>query len=125
MTASREPRDAGFMLVETIVAFLILAMALGVAVEAVSQAVASTRRAQSAAAVSLVAGEVLAAREDTVTGPGTWSGRHANGATWQMVAQRLRDDGPQQLYLLTLEVQPPGRASSQQFRTFVVGVPPS
>lgn len=124
MTARPDAREAGFILVETIVAFLILVIALTVAVQTVSQAAESIRRSRAASSASLVAGEVLAARADSIAGPGSWTGQHPTGASWRLVARRLGDDGPQPLYALTLEVRPPGATAALDFRTFAIGVAP-
>lgn len=121
---TRAERSEGFILVETVVAFLILAIALGVAVEAIGQSTRSIVRAEGVAAASLAAAEVMAVEGRAVREPGSWSGVHPNGSAWHLVARRLRDGGPQQLYALLLEVRPPGGvAAPQAYRSYIVTGP--
>jgi Tfp pilus assembly protein PilV len=98
--------EAGFLLVETMVAFLILAIALAIGVQSVAQGTAALRRAEAAAAADVVAREIFATRTASLSQAGAWTGRHPNGAAWRLSATPVADGRLPPLYRVTVEVQP-------------------
>jgi general secretion pathway protein I len=115
--------EGGFVLVETVVAFLILAIALAVGIEAIAQGGGTTRRADEIALASVVARELGATRVPGIAGEGVWTGTHPNGGVWRLAARALPDDGVRPLYAVTIEVRPPGARGIYGYRSFASGAP--
>ena len=117
--------ESGFVLVEAIVAFLILSIALAIGVESVAQGTGTVRRAGEVADASLVARELFATRGAVLVGEGTWTGAHPNGSAWQMTARILPDGRTPPLYLVTVRVTPPaGYVTSTGTKASVTKRPP-
>jgi general secretion pathway protein I len=123
MTRAGDRAEAGFALVETVVAFLILATALAVGIEAIAQGGGSAHRADEVALASAVARELSATRLATVAEAGEWRGSHPNGSAWRMAARALPDGGPRPLYLVDIAVRPPGSRAPYRYRSFASGIP--
>jgi general secretion pathway protein I len=116
--------EAGFLLLETIVAFLILAIALAIGVQSVAQGTGSVRRADEVATASMVAREVFATEAREIVEPGTRSGVHPSGAAWRLTAGLVPDGGPLPLYHVVVEVRPVRSGRAYDYRSFAVGTPP-
>jgi type II secretory pathway pseudopilin PulG len=116
--------EAGFLLVETIVAFLVLSIALAIGVQSVAQGTASVRRADAAAVAAMVAREIVATRAGGLAAPGEWSGQHPSGAAWRLTAARVPDERALPLYLVSVAVRPAGSSRAYDYRSFAVGEPP-
>ena len=116
----RPARD-GFILIEVVVAFLILATALAVGVRAIAQGGLAIRRAQEIAAASAVAGEVAATTLGGLA-EGERAGTHPNGAVWRVRARALPDGADPPVLAVAIEVRPAGAARPYRFRSFAIGV---
>ncbi|MGF1551270.1 MAG: type II secretion system protein [Paracoccaceae bacterium] len=83
-------RDAGFTLVETLVAFTVLALALGATLPAIATALSQGRAASEASARALEARSLMEAVG--VAGPlaeGERRGRLSSGEPWRLALTRL------------------------------------
>lgn len=114
------PRQDGFILVETIVAFAILALALGVSMQTISQSATTLVRAADTQAAGLVF-QALAAREfGQLKDEGEFSGLMPSGEPWRIVAQRIRDDHARPLLAVSASVWPRGSDGPvYTYQTFV------
>jgi Tfp pilus assembly protein PilV len=119
------PAEDGFVLIEVVVAFLILAIALAVGVQAIAQGATAVRRADQIAAASLVVRELAATRMQALPGAGVWTGTHGNGSAWRIVAEML-PDGPEAepLLAVVIDVQPEGARLPFRYRSFAIGIEP-
>jgi type II secretory pathway pseudopilin PulG len=125
MSGQRTAPESGFVLIEVVVAFLILAIALAVGVQAIAQSTTAIRRADEMAAASVVARELAATRMRTLTGEGVWTGKHGNGSEWRLVAAALAEGGDTEpLLAIAIDVQPAGARTPYRFRSIVIGVEP-
>lgn len=122
MSAPQEDGTAGFVLLETIVAFLVLAVALTAAIATISQGSLSIRRAGEADLAAEVAREVAAVRLPALAAAGTLTGE-LRGAPWRLDARSLDDESRFPLYAVTITVRPPGAARPFTFRSFAAGEP--
>ena len=119
MTARDE--EAGFVLLEVIVAFLVLTLSLATAMAAISQGSLSIRRAGEATAAADLAREIATLRLAAPLLPGTLEGER-DGAAWRLEARVLPDDGGAvPLLAVTIAVRPPGAARPYLFRSFATG----
>lgn len=121
MMAGKAEGEDGFVLLETLVAFVVLSVALAAAIGAVSQATLAMRRAGEATAAAHIAREVAAVQGGAVAAAGDFSGQAPGGAEWRLSARELPDDNPVPLFAVTIEVLPPRATQSYVFRSFVVG----
>lgn len=104
-------RQAGFTLVEALVAFTILALALGATLPAIATALSQGRTASEASARVLEARSIM----ESLVGPlaaGTERGRLASGEPWRLDVVALgpeRSDAPVVAYRVDLVVGAPER----------------
>lgn len=110
------------MLLETLVAFLVLAITLTAAVATISQGGLSLRRAAEAELATDVAREVAALRLDPLAVEEPQAG-DLRGAAWRLELHPLGSGGRQPLYAVTIHVRPPGAARSFAFPGFAIGPP--
>jgi type II secretory pathway pseudopilin PulG len=125
MSDARTPAEDGFVLIEAVVAFLILALALAVGVQAIAGATTAIRRAGQMAAASVVLDELAATRIQALPGAGVWTGSHRNGSEWRIVASVLSegaDRGP--LLAVAIDVQPEGALAPYRYGGFAIGSAP-
>lgn len=120
MTAPLPSRQDGFILIETIVAFAILALALGVSMQTISQTSATLVRAAEIQAAGL-AYQTLAAREFAkLQDEGESAGQLPSGERWRITARLVRDDHTRPLMAVSASVWPSGGDGSvYTYQTFV------
>jgi len=124
MTSPSGERAGGFILVETIVAFAILALALGVAMETISQSARTISRAADIQAASLAWDELVASEFGKIDDDGEFRGSSGDGVLWSAVARAVRDNHVRPLYAVTARVWPRGAAGpSFTYQTFVSNPP--
>lgn len=117
--------ESGFVLIEVIVAFLILTLALAVGVQAIAQGTMAVRRADDMAAASLVIHELDATLVQALPGAGVWTGTHGNGSDWRIVAETLSGDvEAAPLLAIVVDVQPPGARTPYRYRSFAIASKP-
>ena len=91
--------DAGFTLVETLVAFAILALSLGALFEVVSDAVRRTSRAEKLSQASLALQTLLArVGSDIPLQQGQPDGQFANGLHWRVRIEAYGDAADQRAW---------------------------
>jgi general secretion pathway protein I len=106
-------RDAGFTLVETLVALAVLALSLGVLFEVASDALHRTSRAEKLSQAGLALQTLLArVGADIPLEPGEPSGQLGNGLRWRMRIEPYGDAADQQAwpvsaYKVSVEVRWP------------------
>ena len=93
-------KDAGFTLVETIVAFAVLSVALGVAVKSISTGLHQGERARVQDEMRQIARSVLAQH----SGVGEQAG-NSGTYSWVLQIQPLSDDGVPGLTSVTLDIR--------------------
>lgn len=120
---SAERREDGFVLLEVIVAFLVLAVSLAAGMAAISQGALAIRRAGEAARAADLAREVAALRLAAPLAPGIAQGER-DGAEWRLEARALPDGDEPPLLAVTIAVRPPGAARPYLFRSFATGAAP-
>jgi type II secretory pathway pseudopilin PulG len=117
--------ESGFILIEVMVAFLILAIALAVGVQAIAQGTMAVRRADEMTAASLVIHELDATLMQALPGAGVWQGTHGNGSDWRIVAETLsEDDEAAPLLAIAVNLQPRGARVPYHYRSFAIGSKP-
>lgn len=118
--------DSGFVLLEALVAFLVLALVLGTAVQAISVAAVSALRAREAEEVANVAARLFAGPIDRLSGPGVWDGREGR-ADWRLTASSVgAPRGDRALLAVELQIWRDGRGERPPdvFRTLVAAEEP-
>lgn len=100
--------DDGFALVEAVVAFAILAVALGVAMATVSQSARVLARAGDMDVASRVLDMLAASEIPAIDEEGTLTGRTDEDAAWRIAAESVRDGHARPLFALTVTVWPRG-----------------
>ncbi len=121
MTVPEAEGTAGFVLLETIVAFLVLTVTLAAAIAVISQASLSIRRAGEADLAAEIAREVAAVHLPALAAAGL-TGGEMRGVPWQIEADLLDGGRPIPLYAVAITVRPDGAARAYIFRSFAVGV---
>ena len=125
MSGVRASGEDGFVLIEAVVAFLILAIALAVGVQAIARSTTAIRRADEMAAATVVVQELAATRMQALPGAGVWTGRHGNGAAWRIVATELTPGADAEpLLAIAIDVQPGGARVPYRYRSFAIGAEP-
>ncbi|MFO6463281.1 hypothetical protein ACK8OR_02720 [Jannaschia sp. KMU-145] len=117
-------RDDGFVLLETLVAFLVLAVGLTAAIGAVSQATLAVRGAGEASRAADLAREVATVEMRALTGSDATMGEFDNGGAWRLVSRELPDGGAIPLLAVTIEVRPAGATRAYRFESFALGAAP-
>jgi general secretion pathway protein I len=113
-------RDDGFILVETIVAFAILALALGVTMQTISQSARTIVRADDIRAAGLAYDLLAAEKFASFSGEGDFEGELDDGAAWRAQVRAIRDDHVRPLLAVSARIWPRGRSGpSYLYRTFV------
>ncbi|WP_298431832.1 hypothetical protein [uncultured Jannaschia sp.] len=117
-------RDEGFVLLETLVAFLVLAVGLTAAIGAVSQATLAVRGASEASRAADLAREVATVEMQALTGLGATTGEFEDRGAWRLVARELPDGGAIPLLAVTIEIRPAGASRAYRFESFALGAAP-
>lgn len=108
MTTS--PRqDEGFALLETIIAFTILSIALAVSLQTVSQSARTLVRAGDMQIASLALDKLVANEFPDLKEEGTFNGELGDGELWQASARAIRDSHSRPLLAVTATIWPRGR----------------
>ncbi|MCO5159987.1 MAG: type II secretion system GspH family protein [Mesorhizobium sp.] len=124
MTAPASPGQGGFILVETIVAFAILAVALGVSMQTISQSATTLVHASDIEAAGLVYGELAERQFPELGGEGEFTGELDSGEPWRIVARAVRDSHVRPLLSVTATVWPRGAdGPAYSYQTFVSNSP--
>lgn len=117
-------KEGGFILVETIVAFAILAVALGVGMQTISQSATTLVRAADIQAAGLVYASLAAKEFPDIRNEGDFEGELDSGEPWRIVARAVRDDHARQLLALTATIWPRGaKGPSYTYQTFISNPP--
>ena len=102
-----ESREAGFTLLETIIAFVILALSLAVATQTISTGGLTFRRASDLERASLVMTELSAGQIRNVDSAGETAGRIGD-SQWKITAREVTDKIPGMLFAVQVRVWPRG-----------------
>jgi general secretion pathway protein I len=122
MSEEPNPSQSGFAMIETIVAFSILALALGVAVQTISQSVRTFARAGDVGVASGIINQLAAQELFKVAKAGEKSGKVEPAGAWRLAAQPVRDGGARPLFSVTVTVWPRGDGGPEfTYRTFSSG----
>jgi hypothetical protein len=109
MTGSGDGHEAGFTLLETIVAFLILAISLGLGVETISQGTRTFVRSGDLETASLILHGLAADRLFKIDEAGVVSGKAGREAAWRITARAVLDDHARPLLAVRVAIWPRGR----------------
>lgn len=121
---STDGRDGGFILVETIVAFAVLAIALGVSMQTISQSATTLVRAADIQAAGLVYRALAAKEFPDLRNEGEFEGELDSGEPWRIVARAVRDDHARPLLALSATVWPRGaKGPAYTYQTFLSNPP--
>ncbi len=113
-------RDGGFILVETIVAFAILALALGVAMQTISQSARTIGRAADIQAANLAWDALVAEKLPQFTREGEFEGQIGEGVPWRAAVRGISDDHVRPLFSVSARLWPRGEnGPSYLYQTFV------
>jgi len=99
---SNTVRSEGFTLLETLIAFLILSISIGIAVHSLSQASWNTGRSEIQKELRYGARTLLAELEPTIDSATTRSGEWEEKYDWNLVVEPM--SGSEALYTLSLTV---------------------
>lgn len=114
--------EAGFALLETVIAFVILATALAVAMQTVSQSARALVRAADLERAGQVLDSLAVSRLRSLERAGTFGGEDDRGGEWQVTARDVRDARSRPLFSVEATVWPRGRSGPQfSYHTFAVG----
>ena len=123
MTPSAD-RNGGFILVETIVAFAILALALGVAMQTISQSARTIGRAADIQSANLAWDALVAEKFSEFTREGEFEGEIGGGVPWRATVRPIADDHVRPLYSVSARLWPRGAdGPSYVYQTFVSSPP--
>ncbi|MEZ5810817.1 MAG: type II secretion system protein [Rhizobiaceae bacterium] len=106
-TDIREAGEAGFTLLETIIAFLILSLSLAIAVETISRGGLSFRRAGDLEYASFMMEQLAAGEVRSLAIAGVTSGSIGDGE-WEITARAVEDNFVGDVLLVNVEVRPRG-----------------
>jgi general secretion pathway protein I len=112
---SSRGREAGFSLLEVLIAFAIASMALTALIQLYATSATSARRSVDMVAATQIADNRLAALEDPAElVPGETAGTAEGGYAWRMAIvaddKIVPEDLPLRLYFVTVAVAAPGDA---------------
>jgi Tfp pilus assembly protein PilV len=108
MTGADDSHEAGFTLLETIIAFLILAISLALGVETISQGAKTFQRSADLEKATLILHGLAAGPLFKITGTGVISGKADSQATWRIAATAVPDNHARPLLSVTLAIWPRG-----------------
>lgn len=115
---SRDPGEAGFTLVEVLVAFAILSIVLLALFSGLSTALFGDRRAEfTRSALRLAKAELETAGVDKPLTPGVTTGRFANGMEWKLSVQPYAAGTPkaEPAYWVEIIVRPSSGSNQSSF----------
>jgi prepilin-type N-terminal cleavage/methylation domain-containing protein len=115
---SRDPGEAGFTLVEVLVAFAILSIVLLALFSGLSTALFGDRRAEfTRSALRLAKAELETAGVDSPLMPGVTIGRFENGMEWRLSVQPYAAGTPSATpaYWVEIIVRPPSGSNQSSF----------
>lgn len=123
MTTAERTSDAGFGIIEAIVALAIISFALPALYKAMAGAYkAEGRMKVHEAALVLARSQLDAVGSDGTIQPGTFSGTYENGLPWQLTVSALSDNGStgpakSRPYWIVLEAYDRGGVRLLRFQT--------
>ena len=124
MNAPASESQGGYILVETIVAFAILAVALGVSMQTISQSATTLVHASDIQAAGLVYTELAEKEFPDLRGEGEFTGKLDSGEPWKIVARAMRDNHVRPLLAVSATVWPRGAdGPAYSYQTFVSNAP--
>lgn len=97
----------GFTLLETIIAFLILGIAMGVAVQTISVSASTIRRSEDLEAASLILSRISAQDINLTTEEKTQSESEAD-SEWTITSRRLKPEEPDSPLIIQIAIWPRG-----------------
>jgi type II secretory pathway pseudopilin PulG len=119
MTTAAPRQDEGFALLETIIAFTILSIALAVTLQTVSQSTRTLVRAGDMQVASVALDTIVANEFPDFKDEGTFSGQLGDGELWQATTRAIRDDHSRPLLAVTVTIWPRGREGQRfTYQTF-------
>ena len=109
MTGADDSHEAGFTLLETIIAFLILAISLALGVETISQGAKTFQRSADVEKATLILHGLAAGPLFKIADTGVISGKADSQATWRISATAIADNHARPLLSVTLTIWPRGQ----------------
>jgi general secretion pathway protein I len=117
-------REGGFVLLETVIAFVILSISLAVGVETITQSTRTFLRAGEIDRAGLILDGLASSTLRTLAEEGTTTGS-AGEAVWRVSAEAIHDGVERPLFAVTIDVWPRGEDGSRfSYRTFAGGTAP-
>jgi Tfp pilus assembly protein PilV len=122
MTTTVRHQEEGFALLETIIAFTILSIALAVSLQTVSQSARTLVRAGDMQIASLALDTLVADEFPDFKEEGTFNGQLGDGELWQATTRMIRDDHSRPLLAVSATIWPRGsdgpRFTYQTFHSY-------
>jgi Tfp pilus assembly protein PilV len=115
--------SAGFSTVEILVAFVVLSLGLGLAVQSISQASMSLRRADDAGKEALLLRRIVSEELPRLVNVYTGKTIEAAGPSWRIEVQPISDQGPRQALRATIEIRSRESAAHSTAYTTILPVP--
>ncbi len=109
MTRDAPRQDEGFALLETIIAFTILSIALAVSLETITQSVRTLVRAGDMQVAGAALDKLVANEFPVLLEEGTFNGELDDGELWQASTRAIRDSHSRPLMAVTATIWPRGR----------------
>lgn len=100
--------EDGFTLLETIIAFLILAISLGIAVETISSGVMTFRRASDLEQASQIMERLAAVEMRKLNAARVLEGKTDDGAGWKLTVRPIGGRRDRPFFAVTAEIRPRG-----------------
>ena len=104
----KDGREAGFSLLEVIISFTILAIAISIAVQTISNGGLAFKRASDLESITLALAELRAGELQNVNWETAQTGRFDNGISWQIESQRIPDSRLAPIYAVTITITEAG-----------------
>ncbi len=104
-TGIQSERTAGFTLLETIVAFVIISVSLAMAVRTVSFSVHNAERSRIEAQLRDIARTVLLEKSGQIKSGREESGNHGQNYTWHLSVDPIQVEAAQDIRIVTLRIQ--------------------
>lgn len=109
MTPGTPRQDEGFALLETIIAFTILSIALAVSLQTVTQSVRTLVRAGDMQIASVALDNLVATKFADFNEEGDFNGELGDGELWQASTRAISDNHSRPLLAVTATIWPRGR----------------
>ena len=110
MTGTDDGKEAGFTLLETIIAFLILAISLAMSVETISQGARTFQQSADLEKATLILHGLAAGQLFKIGDAGTFSGKAGGESAWRISATAVPDNHTRPLLAVTVAIRPRGQS---------------